>query len=175
MRKEILCRQTQDPIDAAYAFERLIRGGIQTHVALCDKAQDAGDRHWTSRWQAEDTPPLSPVRAGAACQLVGAESVGSLPAPTSAPFESRKDFLLVEGMNDRRSPNTDALFWVAGKVLPRMGSGLPNPPRTLAAVSRDCDPKRFSGAIHELLDELAGKRAGRQGAKPAAGKDLPEG
>ncbi|VVM07026.1 Rhamnosyltransferase WbbL [Methylacidimicrobium cyclopophantes] len=205
---------------------------------------------------------------------------GLLPAPTSASFESRQDFLLVGGIQDLHSPNADALLWFAEKVLPRIARGLPGlSPRALsvgygtdspdllaclgpgvigigpvadlsphydrarvflaptrfaagipmkaheaasrgvpmvaseliarqlrweageallkapvedpeafaaacrrlytdrelwerlragalAAVSRDCDPKRFSGAIHELLDELAGKTAGWKNLHP---------
>ncbi|MGD9897468.1 MAG: glycosyltransferase family 4 protein, partial [Candidatus Methylacidiphilaceae bacterium] len=36
----------------------------------------------------------------------------------------------------------------------------------LASVSRDCDPKRFSRGIHELLDELLGKKKTGCRAKP---------
>lgn len=41
-------------------------------------------------------------------------------APTAAPFEERKDFLLVGAVHDLESPNGDALLWFVQKVLPRI-------------------------------------------------------
>ncbi|MDD4932999.1 MAG: hypothetical protein PHO89_05985 [Methylacidiphilaceae bacterium] len=52
---------------------------------------------------------------------------------------------------------TDRLLWEQARA------------GALAAVSRDCDPKRFSEAIHELLDELVGQEKDGSGSACRSG------
>ena len=71
--KAILCVQTKERLDATNFFQRLIRGGIQTHNTIADKAGNAGVAGFFGDAARDDLP----VAAGGACCDEGANGFGA--------------------------------------------------------------------------------------------------
>ena len=73
------------------------------------------------------------------------------PAPTTAPFEQRRDLLMVGAVEDERSPNGDALLWFVRRVLPRMRREWAGDPPRLWIVGHGTDS---FGLRHRLGPEV---------------------
>ena len=70
---------------------------------------------------------------GGGCKRVRVLGLGVDPAPISAGFAARRDFLFVGSLDDDESPNVDALAWFVRDIMPLLDSQLGMPSRLLVA------------------------------------------